>query len=59
MSDENDIDVELLRDKPTLFADRLREFLSDEQSWQVMVVLSEVCNHCWDNELPCHCTNDD
>lgn len=53
MSD--DIDMELLRDKPTMLSERLHEFLTTDQADRVFVILSEICNHCWDEEVPRHC----
>lgn len=53
---EDEIDVELLRDKPKLFLRRLRYFLSEDDADHVLLTLSQVCNRCWDaEEGECDC----
>lgn len=39
----------------SLFVERLRPFLGEEQIAQVLSVMGEVCNLCWENEEPCYC----
>lgn len=55
----NDIDIELLRDKPTLFYERLRYFLSDEDAMRVVEEIADICTYCWDAEKGCQCWNDE
>ena len=47
------IDMELLRDKPTLFYERLRRFLSERDADKVIEELVCICHHCWDADAGC------
>lgn len=46
----DDIDVELLRDRPTLFYKRLCYFLSADDADRVLAELAFICRGCWDAE---------
>lgn len=54
----DDIDVELLRDKPTLFYERLCYFLSADDADRVLAELAFICHGCWDGEHgACKCSD--
>lgn len=46
----DDFDAEQLRDKPTLFYERLGYFLSDDDVDRVLMELNFICRQCWDAE---------
>lgn len=52
---DDDLDVTLLIDEPTLLAQRLSCFLDDKTMDRVMMVLAQTCNECWDADQPCGC----
>lgn len=56
---DDDIDVEQLSDRPTLFYERLRRFLSREDADRVIQEIADICTHCWDAEVECPCWNDE
>jgi hypothetical protein len=50
------IGVDSLIDAPTLFSERLRYFLSDDDADRVIQEVAFICNKCWDAEAgQCAC----
>lgn len=59
VKDGNDIDIELLKGKPTLFYERLCYFLGKEDADRVLDEIAQICNYCWDADTGCRCWNDE
>jgi len=50
------LDIELLKDKPTLFYRRLLIFLSEEDAMGVITEIANICQGCWDADATeCDC----